>query len=469
MAKLEARGLARYRPVGFTAGGAPQYGLASIERLDIGDHGTLVPVPEEDLLLCLSWKGYGGPTRLAGIDTKKVIERWTYPNPYPGVHGSHRATMPEPGLLIGPLKIAGVVRVNDEVGRVFLMRGNLGQDFLMTTDGVYVDAMFQDGRLPGMSLPGKESQLVGMPMEAFSNGGEPFNGWFGKQDDGVTRLTVGFPRQAAMILTVKGLESIKRFTSMQIRLDAHMLTRLSDDNRRREARRARAAAKVYTVKKAGRISIDGDGKDWDRIPGLRIIREGSPNTGTVRLAYDAKSVYVLFEVDDPTPWRNEGKDFARLFKTGDAVDVQLSPSGNALRDPADGDMRIVIADFNRRPTAVLMKAKDRSAPAGLKKSYTSPVGTKSFDRVEVIGDATVKVKAGGGRYVVEAAIPFAAIGFTPSRGAKLTGDFGFMSSDADGKVNVARTYWSNKHTNLVNDEPHEAWLYPHEWGRITFD
>ncbi|MHC4502857.1 MAG: sugar-binding protein [Planctomycetota bacterium] len=377
--------------------------------------------------------------------------------------------MPKPGLLIGPLKIAGVAKANDEAGNVFLMRGNLGQDFFMTTDGVYVGSMFQDGRLPGMSLPGKESQLVGMPMEAFSNGGEPFNGWFGKQDDGVTRMTVGFPRQAAMVLTVKGLESIRRFTSRPIQLDAQTLTRLSDDNRRREARRASAAAKVYTVKKAGRISIDGDGKDWDRIPGVRIIREGSPNTGTARLAYDAKAVYVLFEVDDPTPWKNGGKDFARLFKTGDAVDVQLSPSGNAFRDPVDGDMRIVIAEFNRRPTAVLMKAKDRSAPAGRKKSYTSPVGTKSFDRVEVLAGAKVTVKARGGRYTVEAAIPFGAIGVTPSRGAKLTGDVGFMSSDADGKVNVARTYWSNKHTNLVNDEPHEAWLYPHEWGQITFE
>ncbi|MHC4502856.1 MAG: sugar-binding protein [Planctomycetota bacterium] len=46
-----ARGLARYRPVGFAADGAPRYGLASVERLDIDDHGTLVPVPEEDLLL----------------------------------------------------------------------------------------------------------------------------------------------------------------------------------------------------------------------------------------------------------------------------------------------------------------------------------------------------------------------------------------------------------------------------------
>jgi hypothetical protein len=320
-----------------------------------------------------------------------------------------------------------------------------------------------------MSLPGKESQLVGMPMEAFSNGGEPFNGWFGRQDDGVTRMTVGFPRQAAMVLAVKGLESIRRFRASEVRLDARVLARLADDNRRREARRAAAAAKVYTVKRAPRISIDGDAKDWGRVPAIRIIREGSPNTGTARLAYDAANLYALFEVDDPTPWRNEGKDFTRLFKTGDAVDVQLGPSANAGRDPAEGDLRIVIADLGRLPAAVLMKPKDRSAPASSAKSYTSPVGTKRFDRVEVIAGAKVKVSSAGGRYTVEAAIPFAALGFTPSSGAKLTGDVGFVSSDADGKINVARTYWSNSHTNLVNDEPHEAWLQPHEWGQLTFE
>ncbi|MHC5057459.1 MAG: sugar-binding protein [Planctomycetota bacterium] len=441
-----ANGLARYEPVGFTPDGAPLYGKKGLKRLDVEDNGTLVPVPEENLLLCLSWKGYAGPTRVAGIDTGKGVDRWTYPNPYPGVHGSHRATMPKPGLLIGPLKIAGVAKANDDAGNVFLMRGNLGQDFFMTTDGVYVDAMFQDGRLPGMSLPGKESQLDGMPMEAFSNGGEPFNGWFGTQDDGVTRMTVGFPRQAAMVLRANGLESIRRFTARPVRIDERLLASLRADNLRRAARAAAAGTRKHTVKRApANLRIDGDAVEWDSIPGMKMIREGSPSTGVAKLAYDAKSLYVLFEVNDPTPWRNEGKDFARLFKTGDAVDVQLGPTGNAGRDPAPGDLRVVIADLGRRPTAVLMKPKDPTAPAHLKKSYTSPVGTKGFDRVEVIAGARVRVKSGGGKYTVEAAIPFDALGFTPSRGAKLTGDVGFMSSDADGKVNTARTYMDSSY------------------------
>ena len=42
------------------------------------------------------------------------------------------------------------------------------------------------------------------------------------------------------------------------------------------------------------------------------------------------------------------------------------------------------------------------------------------------------------------------------------------TSDATGLINTARTYWANPHTNLVNDEPLEAWLYPATWGQIIF-
>ena len=41
--------------------------------------------------------------------------------------------------------------------------------------------------------------------------------------------------------------------------------------------------------------------------------------------------------------------------------------------------------------------------------------------------------------------------------------------DLQGRVNTARTYWANRHTNLVNDLPSEAWLYPERWGELTFE
>lgn len=458
-------GIARYRPTGFTAAGAPIYGPGSLERLSVRNQGDLVPVPGEDALLCMSSKGYPGRADVLGIDTANGTIRWRYPNPYPGVHGSHRAPMPSPGMLIGPLKIVGVVHVNDSVGSVFVMRGNLGQDFFMTTDGLYVAALFEDGRLPGETLPANEADLIGRPMEGFSHGGEPFNGWFGKQADGKIRMTTGFPRQAAMVLQVNGLEKIQRLAPVDIVVDADALARADADNQARAAAAEGATPLRYTIEKLVAPTLDGKADEWGDVPKAAIRRAGDPNAASARLACDGDMLYVLFEVEDESPWKNEGKDFRRLFKTGDAVDVQLSPSANLGNDPRNGDLRIVIANLDGKPAAILMQPKS-AAGASAEAEYVSPIGTRRFDRVERIDGAKVTVARRQGRYTVEAGIPLAAIGVAPS--GTLTGDLGVVRSDADGTVNMARAYWSNKKTNLVNDEPAESWLAPSEWGELKF-
>lgn len=464
-------GVLRFRPTGFSADGAPQYGPASMQPGGIQENGDLVPVAGEHLLLCLSFKGYAGPTTgMLGVDDRTGRMLWSYPNLYPGVHGSHAAPMPKPGLLIGPLKILGVARVNEEVGNVFALRGNLGQDFFMTTDGLFVGAMFQDCRLPGDALPDKESLLRGAPMEGFSNGGEPFNGWFGKQADGKIRMTTGMAREACMILEVKGLEHIRRFNGPSLSLAPAMIVQADADS----AARARASVepKKYTLKRlAVAPALDGDDAAWEPAPGLLIRREGQPDQATAKLAYNATHLYVRFDVADSSPWRNEGKDYTRLFKTGDAVDVQLSTDSNAQAHstPQAGDLRLVFANLGGRPTVVLMAPVDPAAPADQRVRFSSPVGIKVFDRVLVLPDAIIKVKIEGGRYVVAAAVPLHQLRLVPRPGLVLRGDLGFISSDAAGQIDTARTYWSNPASNLVNDLPLEAWLYPDTWSELTFE
>jgi hypothetical protein len=407
---------------------------------------------------------------MLGLDDRTGQMRWAYPNLYPGVHGSHRAPMPKPGLLLGPLKILGVAKVNDQVGNVFVLRGNLGQDYFMTTDGLLAGAMFQDCRLPGAALPDKESLLKGMPMEGFSNGGEPFNGWFGKQADGKIRLTTGMAREAGMILEVKGLESIRRFAGRSLSLDPTTLAKAEADNRARA--KVTAEPKKYVIKKLSTApKLDDEAAQWREVPGLAIGREGQPDRATAKLAYDATHLYVLFDVADASPWRNEGKDYTRLFKTGDAVDVQLSTDPNAQPHgaPQAGDLRLVLANFGGKPTAVLMMPVDPTAPADRRVKFSSPVGFKVFDRVEIVREAIVKVKTEGGRYIVAAAIPLKSLKLAPQPGLVLRGDLGFISSDAAGLINTARTYWSNPSVNLVNDLPLEAWLYPDTWSELSFE
>ena len=120
-------------------------------------------------------------------------------------------------------------------------------------------------------------------------------------------------------------------------------------------------------------------------------------------------------------------------------------------------------------SAVLMKPMDPQAPAALRLQYQSPVGSRNFDRLQLLDSATVAIKVDGPRYRLTATVPLAAIGLTPKPGLVLRGDAGIISSDAAGLTNVARTYWSNKATNLVNDLPSEAWLYPETWGELVFE
>ncbi|MFW5923191.1 MAG: hypothetical protein ACOCSQ_02280 [Planctomycetota bacterium] len=469
--EIFVNGLRRIRPADFTDDGAPIYTPDSAERMGIDERGDHVRATSERLLT-LSRKGYSGPTTgLLGIDLEEEEIEWAYPNPFPGVHGSHRAPMPRPGLIIGPLKILGVAEMEDENERVVALRGNLGQDFFMTTDGLFVGTLFRDGRLPSQSLPEKEEQLVGRPLGGFSEGGEPFSGWFGRQDDGTVRMTTSMARTAAMIVDVEGLDTIQRFEGPTVAVDTAELAEAEQANAARAA--ASEEPKEYA---ASAISpapvIDGSSEEWEDIPTLKIERTGSPRQAEARLAYDRENLYVLMTVEDESPWINSGKDPSRLFKTGDAVDVQLhagKPVQDRTREPVEGDLRIVMAPMQEEEVAVLMAPVAPGADDDATETYTSPIMTKEFDRVEVLNEITLAVEEKSEQYTIEAAIPWAAIGLDIADVQTLEGDVGFISSNADGTENVARTYWSNKDTNLVNDLPSEAWLYPMNWGTIKLE
>ena len=164
------------------------------------------------------------------------------------------------------------------------------------------------------------------------------------------------------------------------------------------------------------------------------------------------------------------QDYKRLFKTGDCVDLQLSVDPGAKGgDMGASHVRLLFSQVEKKPVCVLMRPVDKGAAGDLAYKYHSPVGDKPFDRVEVRYDVAVSVQVEGQKYCLAAAVPLQAIGLNPSAGMTLKGDLGFISSDAAGTINVARTYWANKDTNLVSDMPMEAWLYPASWGELVFE
>ncbi len=466
-----ADGLTAYAPVSITDDGVPIYIAKSMAPLAIKDRGDLVPHFTKPTLFALSFAGYPNITEgLRGIDVSSPEGRvlWRYPNVNPGVHGSHRAAMPKPGMFIGPLKITGIANVNDQVGDVIHLRGNLGQDAILTGDGIFVASLFQDARLPGASLPADEASLVGTSVGAFSMSGEPFNGWFGKHDDGVIRLTSALARQACTILQVTGLESIRSLPVQSLHVDETLAARFASDRADAIVKAAVTNERAYTIARiASPLTIDGKASDWGNTASLRIEREGSSESATLRMAYDEEKLFLFFDVRDETPWRNDAKDLVRLFKTGDTVDLQLRGTDDRVKDPKPGDVRLFIAPLGKEPAAVVMKPFATGDEPGQRQVYSSPVQTYVFERVAKADTVESKVVRGSGGYTVEAAVPWSVLGLTPKPGETIRGDVGITASDSAVTTTVSRIYWSNPRTNLVNDEPAEAWLYPEYWGAFT--
>jgi hypothetical protein len=464
-----AEGLTGYRPIGFTDDGAPIYGMEGIINYGVKDSGDLVPITDENRLLVLSDQGRGNLDWLRCVDTRTGTMLWEYPSHFSGLQDSF--TVPAPGTITSAIKILGTAFINDKIGSVLAVRGNLGQDYFLTSDGLYVGALFPDVRTSEESIPGhSEKGIAGMQMGKISEGRDQFNGWFGKQKDGIVRLVNAMVRNSATILDIHGLDSIRKVQGPRLVVDDVLRVKAEQDNATRGVIPARV--RPYTIKPLKSPTIDGKDAEWRFIPAMSIGREGDAEKGWARLAYDDTNLYVLFRVIDSSPWQNEGKDYRMLFKTGDALDIQMNVNPTTPYSRSGllpSDVRIIVARLGDRPVAVLMKPMDSGAEAGKGGTYESPICNTHFDRVEIIPDARVSVRVEGNEYCMEAAISLKSIGLMPQPGMVIRGDVGIISSDAQGRKNVARTYWSNKLANIVSDVPTESWLYPATWGEWRFE
>jgi hypothetical protein len=458
-----ANGVFKYAPVRYRDGGKPVFGSAGITALPVEfSLMEAVPVPGKDLVV--GFISVQNKVYVAGFTKTDGKVLWKYRSPYHQVHGSHNASMPKPGMLIGCLKIAGIVEKCGEADAVFMIRGNLGEDYYLTTDGLFVDILTKDGRIPGIPRPESEAALRAVSFSSLNGRGEHFSGVISRQSDGVVRCTGAVPAdQACNVIRIEGLESIRRFSAADVSVTQEILVKADQDNTRRALDAARPP-EPYTIAVAVK---DAKGQiDWKPVKGLRIANDGQPTTAEFRAAYDAANLYVSYNVNDPTPWKNSGNEFRLLFKTGDCVDFQFSPSGNKTSKAVAGDLRVLMAPFKDKPVSVLLKPVAPGAPVADKFNFTSPVMTVTFDQVKLLDEVTPTVAVRGNGYMVTAALPWTVLGIEPKADMKLRGDVGFILSDATGTINAARIYWSNKNTGLVMDQPGEAILAPQGFGEF---
>lgn len=452
-----------WRPRSFNAVGAPVYDPADIKPVAQGKGNWN----------CDTWVDSQGqiwvddvPLRVYGPDGAL---KWTYPNPWQGVGGSHSAPADKRGRLIGTLFALGSAQV-PPVGEVMCYNGNLGEKYLFTTDGLYVGSLLRDGRGGPEILPDQAQR--GMSVMNCSSGGEPFGGeFFRNSADGKVYLggPLGSCREASMLCEVTGLDTIRRLPIQPIRFtskDYAAAARLLSE----KAKTAEAAntLAVLSQKQTGTEAPRRDNFDWNE-KRVAAWQYDTRHAATATWTYDDTNLYLCFrDVLDDTPMINNGKDANALFKTGDAVEFELRTSpGNDTPGVVAGDLRLVLSVFQGQPVAVLYRYKVPGTTQPVR--FSSPVGTVLVDQVQVLAGAKLAIDRDADRYTLRAAVPLADLGFAPKPGETYRGDFGLVYSDRGGQIDELRMYWSNPATGLVNDLPSETRIEPALWGRFQIE
>ncbi len=322
------RVLVTLSPKGFNSCGAPDYGdlnaaCAAGVSIDLPYNEVETTTDRFGNLICNS-----DPQMKAFAPDGKLL--WTYPNRWSNVHGSHNAPLPQTGVMQGCLFFLGTAPL-DEKSDVFVINGNHGRFFLLTSDGLYLDEMFRDVRMGGTL----DAQMIG---------GECFGGFFGRSDkDGNYYLQSGHTDYR--IFRIDGLKEAKRGGGSVTVSAQQSIAAQRRASRKLVAGQTPRQCAIRAVAAAPAMDAKDDG--WPKEPTVSWDRSGKFPVA-VRAAYDQSNLYLCYTVSDDSPWTNGGKDWTLLFKTGDSVDWQIGTDASAKPNrtgPAVGDARLLIAPF----------------------------------------------------------------------------------------------------------------------------
>ncbi len=391
--------------------------------------------------------------------TPEGVERWRYRNQWPGLHAGHRTTAAgnEPGVLIAPTRMWGIVPTAGEAGEVAAFNSNLGCSYLMTAeDGLYLGRIFRDQRVAATvwnmnDIPNSQT------LAETSLYDEHFGGTFErvKGADGAYHYYYVVGKGQCCVVELTGLDGIRRLKGGTFKVTPAMIAAAQARATREAAKKVET--KVVTIPRATPTN------EWKRAKET-IIFDG------IRLAYDAQNLYIRSEKYDPqAPFANKGTNPFELFKTGDTLEVMLrTKAAKKVRGLQPGDKRILVSEFEGKPIVVLYDYKVPNVPEASRVAFSSPWRTVWVDSVKVLEGAAVNIERRGAMVTVETTIPWRLIGFNPKKLSETSGDVGRVNSDATGTRAASRIYWSNKNTAIMSDLPTEVLVEPDLWGTFKF-
>lgn len=461
-------GYGQYKVAGFTPAGAPQYDLAHPIPLpnggEAGGMGAGTGIGSADGKLVLYNGAYqANRSTFDCYDIASGRRMWAYPNDYVGVHGSHNATPPEPGLIRGAYDIVGAATLPAPIGGIWVIPTNVSEWHILTNDGFYLTRLFQPDPLK-YQFPAEATPGADMSNAPPGLGGEDFGGSIAQGTDG--KLYVQAGKTGYWNLEVTGLETAKALPGAHLtlsRTDAVQAASFQAQEQQVVSGLHLLTVAHLTPMFTGDLTRDFTGANTVQ------YQKSDDSSVTSAAAYDARNLYLAWDVRDSTPWINGATAPENLYLGGDTVDFQMgadSAADQARGEAGPGDLRLSIGSFGGKNIAVLYR---KVSP--LKKPFvfhSGVVANYPMDYVARVPEAKITVTQHGAGYTVEAALPLTALGVTLQPGLTLSGDFGVTFGDPAGQRTRLRSYWSNQHTGIVDDAVYELMLEPRNWGQLTF-
>lgn len=467
----------RFPLTGYTPGGAPLYDFDRPEILAQKVQGPASSGGEQALVDASGWTVLTSvPQPFSALSVAGVYKgepRWSYPNPWPGLHASHNAPVPEqPGQLIGTTRMLGglIDPTGSEAGPLWCVNGNMGPMYLMTVDGLFVATLFQDVRQgKPWSMPQAER---GGNINDLSPHDENFWPSITQTSDGKVYLVDG---ARTSLVRVDGLQSLRRLPPATITVTAEDLIKTQSWLDQREAgRQASAGRKSLKVTRATGAPQLNDFTTWTNAEWIEIDRRGTAAnfnsnnkeyqvSGAIMIAADR--LYIAYRTPDKHLWKNAGDAPEALFKTGGGLDFMLATDAAAAPGRVDavaGDLRLTVAQVNGKPRALLYRPVVPGTAADKRVPFSSPWRTIWFDSVQ---DVSAQVQTAENKEGYAFSVPLATLGWNPESGKRYGGDLGLLRGD--GHETTQRVYWSNKATGITSDVPSEAQLAPKFWGTLV--
>ncbi len=395
--------------------------------------------------------------------------RWSYPSPWPGLHASHEAAVPDrPGMVVGHTRLLGGW-VQGKAGPMFCVNGNMGNMYLFTADGLFVSTLFNDIRLrPNWAAP---VATRNMAVTEVSLHDENFWPSITQTADGKMFLVDG---GRTSLVRVDGLETITT-------LPAHSLTVTADDLQKASDWFAVAESKRQQQQGSGLLripikqippAVDGKLTDWPETTDWAYIdRRGikanfnsnsKPYEVSAAVALSATHLFAAWRTTEKDLLNNSGETSNALFKHGGCLDVMLGTDAAAANDRATataGDQRLLITQVKGKTKALLYRAKVPGSKDPV--AFSSPWRSIHFDAVEDVSNDVLLATDGAGNF--EISISLAVLQWKPQAGTTYRADLGVLRG-ANGQT-TQRVYWTNKATAITADVPSEAELTPRLWGK----